>query len=371
MHRLLWVENALPLNTRSQRILDSLQRSGRFEIIVCAWNRSGTARAEEGLPHYRVLSTTTGHRRLARKALALPKFLDFVSLTVRDERPDLIGASFWDATLASAWAGRGLGIPIVYDVLDMPGGAGPLFTVGRTLERLALPSVSGVVLASRFFEPFYSTGDRRRLVFENLPSFPTAPPARLAPRAPPRIAYVGTIRFAETLLPLLEAVSQRGGQLDLFGGGPDAAPLQERFAAARGIVFHGPYDYRDVPAVYESIDVLWAAYPPSDVNVRYAISNKYFESLWFGVPAVFSANTALGRMVADDGTGFVVDAGSNPAVVGWLDGLLTDPAILRGVHERLAQKRAALLTSLRWETRERELVDYFADLAGGRPSARR
>lgn len=357
--RLLWIENALPLNTRSERMLGSVHRSGLFETTVCAWNRSGKACPEQSDPGFRVFSTSTGDKRLVRKAIALPAFMSFVARTVRAERPDVIVASFWDSALAAAWASLGHRAPIVYDALDMPGGGRLLYTTGRLLERTALSRVTATVLASRFYEPFYRATGRPHLILENLPDLGATPDLSAHESQPPRVAYVGSLRFPETLEPLIDESIALGLHLDLFGGGPDLPALQLHARGESIIRFHGPYEYGDLPGIYRQVDLLWAAYPAYDINVRYAISNKYFESLWFGVPAVFSEGTSLGEMVASEGTGFVVDSTARGAVRSLLQRLHADPESLAKTRQRLLEKRRNLEGQLSWESQERGFVDFL------------
>ena len=44
-----------------------------------------------------------------------------------------------------------------------------------------------------------------------------------------------------------------------------------------------------------------------DYNVKFAISNKFFESILFEKPCFFAKNTQLGNLVHENGIGIVVD----------------------------------------------------------------
>src|SRR5690606_37825928 len=96
------------------------------------------------LANYRIFTTSTGDKRLVRKGLALPLFVNFVSRTIKEHAPDIIGCSFWDTALATSLSRSERRIPVVYDVLDMPGGSGSMLILGRLLERFALRNICGV-----------------------------------------------------------------------------------------------------------------------------------------------------------------------------------------------------------------------------------
>jgi glycosyltransferase involved in cell wall biosynthesis len=173
---------------------------------------------------------------------------------------------------------------------------------------------------------------------------------------------VGSVRFPETLLPLIDESLAQGARLDLYGGGPDLHRLQRHSHGRGEILFHGAYSYNDLPRIYREIDLLWAAYPENDVNVRYAISNKYFESLWFGVPAVFAQGTMLGAMIAREGTGFEVNATDRRAVGALLHRIRSEATLYGETRERLLEKRERIVGDLSWDSQQYRFVELLEEV---------
>ena len=73
------------------------------------------------------------------------------------------------------------------------------------------------------------------------------------------------------------------------------------------IYFHGRYNYENISEIYSTVDLIWAVYPNKDFNVKYAISNKFFESILYEKPCFFSIQTDLGDLVEKYEIGFTID----------------------------------------------------------------
>lgn len=360
--RMLWVENCLPISSRSARIIESLRRSGRFDIAICAWSRSGTLAEADVGSEYRVYRRESPPARLVRKVANLPGYARFVRETARDYRPDVVGCSNWDMALLASLASSGK--PIIYDVGDMPDGQGLYYRVGRLAERVALRRTFAVTLASRFFAEMYEFEGLRRLVVENLPSMPVPDPHDHSVDRTPRIAFVGNVRFLDTLAPLLRVADETGYPVDVHGDGAVLPALRQRHGASEHVRFHGRYRYDDLPDLYDGFDVVWAVYPADDQNVKRAISNKFFESVLFGCPGVFSRGTMLGDLVEREGIGFVVDGTSDDEIRELLHELKSDLARYHEVRDRLRAYRDDRVGTLTWPDREADVVELFMEAAG-------
>lgn len=353
----LWLENDYPLNSRSARIVASLQRSGKVEVHCCCWGRTGQPPASTSNYHVLPGHKPTGFGRLFRKAMGLPQFASFARKVCEQIKPDLIVCSFWDMALVASLLKTSA--PIVYDVIDMPRGTGPSLSAARLVERFALRRIRHVTLASRFYRPLY---EKRSdcLVLENLPDLPTPPAiSERVPAHPPRIAYVGLVRYLETLRPLLLACRKLGYRCDVIGDGAHVPALSREFSESGLIRFMGRYRYDELPHILSSIDVLWAAYPADDFNVQHAISNKFFESIYYARPAVFSRGTLLAQLVEDEGIGFVLNATDADEIARWIESISRDPSLVRARTEKLLAYRQQHARRLCWNDHENALVEFM------------
>lgn len=78
------------------------------------------------------------------------------------------------------------------------------------------------------------------------------------------------------------------------------------------LVLHGIFkNPDDMPAVYESLDLVLATYDADSINAQYAEPNKMYESIFFRVPIIVSTGTFLSKKVERLGIGYSVNALDN------------------------------------------------------------
>lgn len=338
--KILLIDEAYPLNTRNSKILRSLSRCyPNADIHVVTWDRTGQYDGgADGEKHWKwhlyTRPATYGNR--VQKLLGMFGYRTFCSRTVRMVNPDVVIASHWNNLLMLPRLDYDRQM-LIYENLDAP--TGPEF--GRWLlnrvEICYMKSAALTVHASRFYTQIYPR-EYRQLVLENKPVIATEP-VDYTPSMPLRIAYLGNVRYLDILKNLADAV--RGDDrfvLYYHGGGPDYAMLREYTASSSNIHMTGPYRYGDIERLYRQTDIIWAAYPNRDFNVRYAISNKFHESMAYAIPAIYADNTCLGRYVEQQGTGYQVNPYNVMDIKKLLDGIVCDMSGLRVRHEALKAK---------------------------------
>lgn len=250
-------------------------------------------------------------------------------------RPALQYAFGLDSTIITSLAFK-KSVPLVYEVGDIrnPDRNHSIFSrlvyaFEKTIVRRA---TTVVVTAPAFLEEYYSkmqpsVGDKGFVVENKLPAdFAglAARPGRASFHQPIRLGFVGAFRYADSLIPLVDAVSERLGtyELHLYGDGPLRDVLQARVRRAENLFYHGPFkNPDDLGRIYGAIDINYVVYDNKDPNVRMALPNKLYESIYFGKPIVVAANTQLAKRVDELGIGFVVDPRQKGFAESFLDAL--------------------------------------------------
>lgn len=306
---ILLVDTSYPVNTRNARFLTSLKNAFPQANIACvAWNRDHRALSNHDDIMY-VYEEPVAYGNIFKKLLKMYGFYSYLRHLNQRIHPNIIIASHWDTLLLCSRLKRNDQV-LIYENLDIPSGGKVILSVLHFLEKRALRRVDCITFASRFYLPLYENYSGKKIVVENkLPDYNCCPVFhKFSAEDCLVLAFIGAIRYAPILENLISAVGGLEKVMCLFyGDGPDYDKIRSFGESYPNIQFFGRYDYTSVPQLYESVDVVWAVYPSNDYNVRYAISNKYHESLYYGVPAIFSADTELGHLVLETGTGFVVD----------------------------------------------------------------
>lgn len=359
--KILIADTSYPINSRNLKIADSLAKAFTEDAVeIVCWNRDNS----DFKPYrYRTYcyDKFSPLGKLAKKFLNLKGYGKFLSGVIREGNYDVVIASHWEVLFLASRC-KQKGSRLIYENLDIP-------TAGRTfmrrfmewLEGIGLRKTDAIVHASRFFQPLYASSPAAQFLLENkpvteqhpLPGKPAAEGVRL------RVAFLGNLRYENIMRNLIDAVrGLEGVELTLHGRGGILGSLKEYASGLSNVTFTGGYSQADLPEIYSGADVIWAAYPNDDYNVRYAISNKFFECTTFGVPGIYSDRTLLGDYVVSHHTGWDVDPFSREAI--------RDLFVqIRDNRSEIDERKAALSeekkSATSWEHDIRELIAYIAN----------
>lgn len=307
---ILLVDSFYPINTRNDKIITSLRNAYPLSIIhVVAWNREERVLdLPEGIT-YHIYTRKSPGGKLFKKALNLKGYYSFFKKINKEVRPKLLIASHWDMLFFAVLC-KGRQQVLLYDNLDIPSAPSILLLwVMKYIERMSIKYVDIVVFASRFYQPLYRYNHSFQFVLENKPVVePEIKSVLSSSHTPIIISFIGVVRYIEILRNLVDAVKGNDNIMLYFhGDGHSLEALRKYSQGMANIFFTGRYKHFDLERLYNTSDIVWAAYPNLDYNVKYAISNKFHESLFYGVPCIFSDKTKLGDLVKEECIGFVVD----------------------------------------------------------------
>ena len=125
-----------------------------------------------------------------------------------------------------------------------------------------------------------------------------------------RVAFVGSARY-ESIIRFSDAFLSAFPQHELhFYGIVNDRP--EEFERIKNtypnVYFHGKFSNpKDLPGIYEQVDLVLATYDNRYENVRYAEPNKLYEAAYFETPIIVSSNTFLAQKTCKMGVGFAID----------------------------------------------------------------
>lgn len=322
------IDDSFPINTRNQKILDSLSKhyGAELRLSIVTWDRTHSyTEPREG---YYVYQKDSAYGNKTRKLLNLWGYRRFCHTTICELKPDVVIASHWNNLMMVPRLDRHHQ-KLIYENLDVPTETFILRKITTAIEHWHLRRVDLTVHASRFFTKLYSPR-LPQIVLENKPTCALPTLQEKTFHTPLRIAFIGLLRYRDILSTLIDAVRDDARfQLFFHGDGHARAYLEDYAKGVSNVAFTGRYSYDDIPRLYEQTDILWAAYPNKDFNVKYAISNKFHESLAFGTPAIYADNTCLGDYVVENHVGMAVDPYSAEAIRSLLNSLYNHPDELR------------------------------------------
>jgi len=131
-----------------------------------------------------------------------------------------------------------------------------------------------------------------------------------------KIGFVGLIRY-KTILNFVECFAQNFPQHEFhfFGNAIDNKLELNNLKILPNVFFHGEFQNpSDLPAIYQSIDLVLSTYDIKVENARYAEPNKIYEAIFFHTPIIVSKNTFLSEKVEKLGIGYSIDAMNNDEI---------------------------------------------------------
>ncbi len=334
MLHIVLIDDCFPINTRNQKILTSLHKhyGENATLSVITWDRSNGYKEE--LTGYHVYKKTSEYGNKTRKLLNLWGYRQFCHSKIKDLQPDVVIASHWNNLMMVPRLNRQKQM-LIYENLDVPTETYILRKTTTAIERWYMRRVDLTIHASRFFTQLYPS-NIKQLVLENKPNFQVPTPKPYSIHSPLRIAFIGLLRYRDISKVLIDAVRDDNRfELYFHGDGHAMEYLKQCAEGATNIFFTGRYTYNEVAGLYEQTDIVWAAYPNKDFNVVYAISNKFHESLSFGIPTVYADKTCLGNFVVEQHIGMAVDPYSTEAVRALLNHILDHQDDLRKMAENM------------------------------------
>ena len=125
------------------------------------------------------------------------------------------------------------------------------------------------------------------------------------------IGLIGFLRYELPILRLIKFVENNSSlvTLKVFGDGQFKHYFDQN--QSKNITYYGSFKNPDeLNEIYKKIDINYVVYDPSSLNVRLALPNKLYESVFFRVPIICSTNTYLSKLVREWDIGDEIDISS-------------------------------------------------------------
>lgn len=319
MKKILIIDTTYPINSRTDRFRRTLLE--KYQVFVSAWKRDGVPEPLE--KYFYIMVNNIGYGNQILKLLKLPFFIHHNFKVLKKTQPDIIFASHWDSLLCAAFL-KALFFKktkIIYDCLDLPTASNSFIRNSlQFIEKISLKYVDLTVFASRYFKSLYPD-EIDSIIFENYPPKSSLTPYQSPPswfenydietiKKKKSVSWIGVVRYVNILENILDAIANTDIQFFVFGTGPDLEKLKTAVATRnleQQVHFFGRYEHSDLNFIYSISHLIWAAYPTSDHNAIYAISNKYFECSFYEKTPIISRKTKMADYLRDSKNSILID----------------------------------------------------------------
>ena len=171
------------------------------------------------------------------------------------------------------------------------------------LEKKVLKNAALNVISSPGFTNFLPKGDY--ILCHNMSeAYQTAPPRGEFTRSTDKITigYVGTIAYAAYCKQLIDLVkNDERFCLRFYGNEKGTMPVTTYVEALNNdrVQCFGAYDPSEKDKIIDSVDILFNAYGNATPLVKYALSNKLYDSFYFKKPLLTSSGTSMSTLAGD------------------------------------------------------------------------
>ena len=231
----------------------------------------------------------------------------------------------------------------IYDAADLPVMGKHFIDKGlRFFDRMISEKANVIFLGSRYFTSYYKNYKSKTIVIENRVTknykknlYYSDVNARKKQVNKLIISFIGIVRYKDILINLFKATHKLPVLINIYGGGMDKVYL-ENFCKENNYVhvkFWGWYNNTDLEKIYFESDLIWSVYPAKGLNEELAISNKYFESIYYERPCVFDLRSKVGELAVKKDVGFIVDGYDVESIKRFFEQLLKEKDKLKNMRE--------------------------------------
>lgn len=206
----------------------------------------------------------------------------------------------------------------LYEIGDIRTLNNSLFNeVYKYIQKVILKKIDSIIVTSPKFKDYLHTsfgvGKDNIEIIENKMSptvFPVNNQAKFKSIKESNftLGIIGLFRY-KNIIHLLESYKklQPKFNIQIWGMGPLKSEM-EKYYDCKKINYNGEFKYPDdLRNIYTQISISFVMYDNKDLNVRLALPNKLYESLYFKKPMIVSENTFLGEKVNELDVGICWD----------------------------------------------------------------
>lgn len=322
MKKIVFLRGQAP-NPRFTKRLNLLK--DKFEAVFAYWEKEPTLKSAFVMPNIRV-NRIESEADTKNPMGRMKPYYDFRRKAYEvlvTERPDLIYAEALDVLdIACAYKRRkDPDVKIIYEIADLHRYIidEPKSFKMRVIRRILreIDKRNGklvdtlVVTSEKFYDVYFSSfiSKEKMLFIPNMPD--TVPLQGYKPKkhdGVKTIGFIGRIRYINECKVLIQAANKAGWNVLFAGSELGNNGTIKKMCEEYSCKYLGEFDFKSqIRDIYEQCDVVYSVYDSDMMNVRVALPNKLYESIFCELPIIVAKNTYLQELVERDGVGCAVN----------------------------------------------------------------
>lgn len=124
------------------------------------------------------------------------------------------------------------------------------------------------------------------------------------------VGFIGFVRYKKQMKLLIQAAEKTKVRI-FFAGDSQDDEIKQMAEKSEYVEYYGKYNYNiEIANLYGKCDCIYSVYDTSYNNVKYALPNKLYESIYCELPILVAEGTYVGELVNKWGVGLTVDSSS-------------------------------------------------------------
>ena len=284
---------------------------------VIAWNRNGTAKPDDRIVFYQ------RRAEYGKRIANIPNKIGWMFFAMKEiwrnrKECTAIHACDIDGILPAMFVGKLLKKKVIFDIFDWISsltGKGAVYKLVEWLQNFCYKHSDAVILCEEERKAQAKAVNEHVLIIPNIPDGKTVfDEETLAKTAQDLssydyvVSYVGVFDRDRGLENLLDVISRCSNiKLNIAGFGVLDDQVRDYADRFENITCWGRVPYAVGQALQKNSGMIAAMYHLTSPLHKFAAPNKYYESLYLGVPMITTQNTLVGSKVEKYDTGFVLD----------------------------------------------------------------
>lgn len=183
----------------------------------------------------------------------------------------------------------------------------------KFVEKQSFKKVDYLVITSKKFYStyYYKLINKNRVIYiPNVPDKEIFENYRKKQEGDFTIGFIGGIRYLNQMKMLVDVAGICGYKVLFAGAGGTIGDYDQIVAYCKDkeyVKFTGKYNYQeDIAKLYGQVDCVYAVYDADNANVKIALPNKLYESVYCRLPIIVAKGTYLAEIVEQWGVGISV-----------------------------------------------------------------
>lgn len=279
--------------------------------------------------------------------------------------PEIVYIDGFDSLLIAGLYKRKKHAELIYEVADLREDfieipKNPISKIKKYIlsyvEKKSIGKLSLLVLTSmKFYDLHYRKiiNKKKILYIPNIPDISVFKNYKHKEKGEFTVGFIGGIRYIQQMKMLVDVAEKVKCKVLFAGAGGTSTDYEEirGYCANKDYVeFTGKYDYKSqIAKLYASVDCVYAVYDASNPNVRIALPNKLYESVYCELPIIVAKNTYLSEIVEKYKIGISVNYESELELYTCLTALMNEK-IYKEI-EKNCKENKALLVKNTWKNK--------------------